>query len=137
MLPHKHFLIAGLAAVSAAVIWAPERTVIEISKWAMVGGVASAAVDLDIIALVFLKSGKENRLRQFRNPLQVFRKFDLFMDTISETNVLKIGMKTHLIFSALIISISYFYLNAYFLPIALGVISHILSDIPNLRRKSV
>ncbi|MBI4651134.1 hypothetical protein HY745_07605 [Candidatus Desantisbacteria bacterium] len=134
MLPHKHFLIAGLTIVPAAIILSPEKSVTEIGKWVLIGGIISSAIDLDIITLVFLKSKKEKRLRLFRDPLEIYRKFELFMDTIIETGVLKIGLKTHLILSPIIIVASYFLAANYFVPVLLGVVSHILSDLPYLKK---
>ncbi len=131
MLPHNHFLISGLAAVPLAAVLSPEQAVIE---WALISGFLSAAVDYDVYILVLLKSGKEDRLKPFRNPLEIFRRYKLFMDTITEIGVLKIGLKTHLIIPALIVLLSYIFANVYFIPAAVGVVSHIISDIPNLWR---
>ncbi|MBI5044293.1 MAG: hypothetical protein HZC10_10810, partial [Nitrospirae bacterium] len=94
MLPHNHFIISGFAAVPIAVLLSPDKPIIE---WALISGLLSAAIDYDVYILVLLKSGKEDRLKPFRNPLEIFRKYKLFMDTITETGVLKIGLKTHLI----------------------------------------
>jgi len=134
MLPHTHFLIAGLIIALVAVILFPEKSLTEIGEWVLVGGLISSAIDLDIIALVLLKSKEEKRLKPFRNPLEIYRRFGSFMDTITKTGVLKIGLITHLIFSALVISLSYLFSITYFIPVSLGVASHIVSDIPNLRR---
>ncbi len=131
MLPHNHFIISGLAAVPAAALLSPEKPVVE---WALISGFLSAAVDYDVYILVLLKSVKEDKLKPFRNPLEIFRKYKLFMDTIAETGVLRIGLKTHLIIPALIVLLSYFFANAYFIPAAVGVVTHIISDIPNLWR---
>ncbi len=134
MLPHSHFLIAGLVISPVAIALFPENSMIEIGKWILIGGLLSSAIDLDIYVLVLLKSRRENRLKLFRNPIEIYQKFRLFMDTITETDVLRSGLKTHLIFSALIIFLFYLFSNAYFVPAALGIASHIISDIPNLRR---
>ena len=134
MLPQKHFLIAGLVITPVAITLSHPKSVIGVAEWVLVGGFLSVVIDIDIYALVFLKSKKENRLKPFRNPGQIQRKFKLFMDTITETGVLKTGLKTHLISSAAIILLSYYFFNDYFIPAALGVMSHIISDIPNLRR---
>ncbi|TBR17946.1 hypothetical protein EPO66_01800 [bacterium] len=133
MLPHKHFLIASLTIAPVAVIVSAQKSFVEIISWILIGGFSSAAVDLDILGLVYLKSIKDNRLRQFRNPVKIFAKFRLFMDTISETGVLRLGMKTHFIVSFLIILLSYFFLKPYFIPVIIGVVSHIISDIPHLK----
>ena len=55
MLPHNHFLIAGLVIAPVAAVLYPEKTILEISEWVLVGGLVSSAVDLDIVALVLLK----------------------------------------------------------------------------------
>jgi uncharacterized membrane protein YagU involved in acid resistance len=133
MLPHKHFLISGLTIFLAAILLFPEKSVIGIGKWVLIGGLLSSAIDLDIYILVLLKSGKEDRLKPFRNPLGIYRNFESFMDTIFKTGLWKIGLVTHLAFSALLILLPYIFSSSYFVPVALGVISHIITDIPNLR----
>jgi hypothetical protein len=82
MLPHSHFIISGLAAVPIAAVLSPEKPIIE---WALISGLLSSAIDLDVYTLVLA-----------------------------------------LLF--------YFLFPAYFIPAAVGVVTHILSDIPNLRR---
>ncbi|MFA5116901.1 MAG: hypothetical protein WC486_06450 [Candidatus Omnitrophota bacterium] len=134
MLPDKHFLIAGLVIAPVAVVLPEQRSVLGVTQWVLAGGLASVAVDLDVIALVLARSGKEERLKQFRNPVQIQRKFNLFMDTIAETGILKTAMKTHFIISAVLILLSYCFLRPYFLPVTLGVVSHLLSDAPHLRK---
>jgi hypothetical protein len=56
------------------------------------------------------------------------------MDTITDTGVLGTGLKTHLISSAAIILLCRLFASDYFVPISVAVLSHILSDIPNMRR---
>lgn len=132
MLPDRHFLVASLIILSFILILYPEKSLIEIGEWILIGGVISSAIDLDVIALVFLKSKEEYRLKPFRNLLLIYQKFDLFMDTIIKTGILRTVIKTHLISSCLILLLFYFFSNIYFIPVMLGVISHLVSDIPNL-----
>ncbi len=134
MLPHNHFLIAGLVIAPVGIVLFPEKSIAEIGKWVLIGGLLSSAIDLDVYALTILKSRKEKRLKPFRNPFEIYRNFGLFMDTIFETGLWKIGGVMHFILSTLLVLLSYIFSSAYFIPVALGVISHIISDIPNLRR---
>lgn len=134
MLPHKHFLISGLTIFLAAILLFPEKSVIGIGEWVLIGGLLSSAIDLDIYILVLLKSRSESRLKPFRNPLEIYRNFGLFMDTIFKTGLWKIGLITHLALSVLIVILFYLFSNTYFIPIVLGVVSHIITDIPNLQR---
>ncbi len=134
MLPYKHFLIAGVVTAGAGIVLPPEKSVIEIIKWVLAGGILSSAVDLDVLVIVLLKSQREVRLRPFRSVFEMHRKYMLFMDTIFETGALRIAMKTHFIISGLMILLSYFFLHAYFVPVVLGVASHIISDLPHLQR---
>lgn len=134
MLPHNHFLIAALVIAPVRIFLFPERSLAEIVNWILIGGILSASIDLDIYALVLLKSRKESRLKPFRNPLEIYRNFRLFMDTIFKTGLWKLGLVTHLTLSALLILLSYIFYSVYFIPVALGVVSHIISDMPNLRR---
>ena len=134
MLPHNHFLIAGLAITPVALYLSPERPGSEIVEWVLVGGFASACIDLDILTLVLLKSRENERLRVFRNPIEIFRRFAHFMDVIVETGVLRIGLKTHLVMSAFIMAACVLAAPAYIVPVAIGVLSHILSDLQYIRR---
>lgn len=131
MLPHNHFLISGLAAVPIAAVLSPEKSIIE---WALISGFLSSAIDLDVYTLVLLKSRKEDKLKPFRNPLKILKEYKNFMQIITETSVLKIGLKTHFILPTFIALLSYFLFPAYFIPAAVGVVTHVLSDIPNLWR---
>lgn len=126
MLPHNHFLIAVLAIFPAALAISPGNLL----EWALVGGIFSAAIDLDVYALVLLKSGKEPKLRQFRNPINIYKNFRAFMGTVAGTGIPRIGMKTHLLVPALATVLAF--PGAYFVPIALASASHLLSDVPNL-----
>lgn len=134
MLPHSHFLIASAVIVPTAFIGYPDKSVQEIGAWVAAGGLASAAIDLDIVALVLIRSRRETRLVPFRSLIEIHRRFALFMDTITETGVLRTGLKTHLLTSAVIISLSYLFAHAYAVPVVAGVTSHILSDLQYLRR---
>lgn len=134
MLPHNHFAVAGLIIAPVGIVLFPQKPIVEIGEWVLVGGLLSTAIDLDVYALTILRSKKENQLKIFRNPVEIHRKFKLFMDTIAKTGVLKTGLKIHLLSSILILLICYLFLNSYLLPVTLGVVSHLISDIPNFRR---
>ncbi|MGQ9582188.1 MAG: hypothetical protein ACUVV6_01580 [Thermoplasmatota archaeon] len=134
MLPHNHFLIASIIIAPVGFAFFPEKSSIEVGEWALVGGLLSLAIDLDIVVLAILKSKKEKRLAPFRNLVEVYRNFRLFMDTIAETGILKTGLKTHTLSSALIILIFYLFLSDYLVPVFLGVASHLMTDAPHLRK---
>ena len=70
-------------------------------RWILVSGLVSSLIDLDVVALVVLKSKRESRLKPFKNLLEMYRKFELFIDTITETGVLSTGLKnTYYCFSS-------------------------------------
>lgn len=133
MLPHNHFLIAISVILPVAIVLVPEKSGIEIGKWLLAGGLISSAIDLDAYFFVLLKSRREQRLRPFRNPLEIYRKFGLFMDTIAKTGILRICLKTHTLISMFAVLMFYFFGNDYLIPVVLGAASHLISDIPNLR----
>lgn len=133
MLPQKHFLISALGIVPVALVFFPELTLAGVVLWVFFGGLWAAAIDTDIVVLTFLKSKEDDRLKPFRNMWEINRNFSLFMDTTYETGILKIAMQTHLLLSALFILVVYLFSNAYFVPVALGVVLHLVSDIPNYK----
>lgn len=134
MLPHKHFAIAGLVIAPAALLVSPAMSALEIIKWVFACGLVSAMLDLDITAFAMAKARKSAALNPFKRPRNIFRKFDQFMAAALETGILKKALITHLLSSAAIVLIFYFYGMSLFIPVSLGVISHLASDIPNYRR---
>jgi len=79
MLPHNHFLIAGLVIAPIGIVLFPEKSIGGIGEWVLIGGLLSSAIDLDVAAITILRSKKEKRLKPFRNPVEIYRKFKLFM----------------------------------------------------------
>jgi len=134
LLPHNHFLIAGLAMSSFAVALWPDKSLQDIVEWVVIGGLISAALDLDIVTLVWLKSQTVERLKLFRNPLAIYCQFDLFMEAITETGILRTGLISHLCISTIIVLLSRLFAQLCLAPVTIAVLSHILSDIPNRRR---
>lgn len=132
MLPHNHFLISSAVIVPAALMVLPEKSLGLVAMWVLVGGLVTMAIDFDIIILTIIKSKKDSRLKKFINPLNIYLEFKLFMQLIKEAGVLKTGLKTHLISSCLIVLIFYSFFNTYYIPVLLAVISHLISDLPNL-----
>lgn len=49
MLPHFHFLIAALIISPITAVLFPEKDIFAIGEWVIMGGILSAAIDLDII----------------------------------------------------------------------------------------
>jgi len=134
MLPHNHFLIAGAVIAPAAMALSPELPPREIVEWTLIGGILSAAIDLDVVAIIMLRSRKEQRLRQFRSLFAIYRHFGLFMDTIAETGVLRTAMITHISLAVMLLLACALLSPHYLVPVALAVLSHIASDIPNVIR---
>lgn len=134
MLPQNHFVISGLTVAAVAYAAYPEKSALDISRWVLFGGILSAAIDLDIVALVFLKSQKHEKLKRFRNLLNIFRDFNGFKNTMAETGVLKTGMISHLLLSAGLIVLFYLFSGDYFIPAVLGIATHMITDLPNYRR---
>jgi len=134
MLPHSHFVFSGFAVALVAILWFPQQSAAEVLEWILVGGLVSAAVDLDVVALVFVRSGKESSLTPFRNPVHIHKHYKKFMDTLAETGLLATAMKTHILISAAVVAVAYSFHKPYFIPATLGVLSHLITDTPHLRK---
>jgi hypothetical protein len=134
MLPHNHFIISTLTIGPVAIVYAGKVEVVFL--WVLVGGLVSMVMDLDVIILVFFRSGAEKRLQPYRNPVLIFREFDRFMTVLKETGLRDTVLKTHFITSAVIPPIFYFLWPAVIIPVALGVISHLFSDLAHINRSS-
>ena len=134
MLPHNHFIVSTLTIAPVAVVYSGKAE--EVLLWVLVGGLVSIVMDLDVIILVFLRSGAEKRLQPYRNPLLIFRDFDRFMTVLQETGVRDTVLKIHFMTAAVIPPIFYFLWPAVIIPVALGVISHLLTDLADIHRSS-
>lgn len=133
MLPQNHFLISGVLAVPVAAIAYPQNYGAIVGCAVVAGGI-SAAIDLDVVVWIYLKGKVFPALRLFYNPLNLFTQFKLFMKTLTETGVLRLAMASHMTIFVLLLVCGYFFLPAYFLPTAIAVVTHFLSDIPNMGR---
>ncbi len=131
-MPQNHLFISTLTIAPVAVVYAGRAE--DVLLWVLVGGLVSMAMDLDVIALVFLRSRREKRLQPYRNPLLIFREFDRFMTLLKETGVRATVLKTHFISAAVIPPVFYLFWPAVVVPVALGVISHLLSDLAEINR---
>ena len=134
MLPHNHFIVSTLTIGPVAIVYS--GNVETVFLWVMVGGLVSMAMDLDVLILVYLRSGAEKRLKPYRNPLLIFKDFDRFMVVLQETGVRDTVLKSHFMTSALIPPIFYFLWPAVIIPVALAVISHLLTDLADFHKTS-
>ena len=134
MLPHNHFIVSTLTVAPVAVVYS--GNVETVFLWVLVGGLVSMVMDLDVIILVYLRSGAEKRLQPYRNPLLIFRDFDRFMIVLQETGVRDTVLKTHFMTGAMIPPVFYFLWPTVIIPVALGVISHLLTDLADIHRSS-
>ncbi len=134
MLPHKHFTIAGLAITPIALLMSPAKTFTEILEWVIAGGLISALLDLDLVALVNIKSKSVEALRPFRRPRTIFRQFGKFMGVVTETGVLGTAMKTHWLIAIIIATAFYFGYISLYIPVLIGLLSHLATDLPNIGR---
>jgi len=129
MLPHKHFLIAALFTYFAGISLFSELLLHKMLIWALIAGITSSLVDLDLYSILLFRSGKEKNLRPFKNPLRIYKQYEMLEKAMIEGGFIKTGLKTHLISSAMIATLSFYLLNSFFTPIVLGLVSHLLSDV--------
>ncbi len=106
----------------------------QVLVWAVVAGTVSAAIDLDVVTLILLNASRHPPLRRFLNPLNIFTQFKLFMQTITETGLLKTAMKSHIAIFFLLVILTRLFWPAWLLPVTVAVVTHLLSDIPNIRK---
>ena len=132
MLPQDHFLIAGIVITPVAIMTG-DHSLLDIGKWIVVGGAASVAIDIDVAVTIQLKSNKFKILKKYKKPKNVFKDLRGLINALFKTGLIKTTIVSHLIISTLFILLSYLYWNNFFIPISIGVISHLLSDIPNIR----
>ena len=132
MLPHKHFLFAIVVILVASFIFFPQLSFIDLVLWVVIGGIMSAAVDLDVMVLLNVIK-LPPKLKKYKKPLGVFEDYKGFMKALCETGVIRKVIVTHIAISAVFILIFYFFANVYFVPVVLGVLSHLITDVKGVR----
>lgn len=126
-------MVTAAVIVPATLVVFPENDLTDTVKWALTGGILSAAMDLDVLLVVLIRSGKEPRLRRYRNIFNIFREFRSFKDTIASTGVMRTGLVTHFFIATLLVTMSALLMRQYLFPVVLAVLSHIITDLPNFR----
>jgi hypothetical protein len=134
MLPHYHAIIAATTVIFVSLIFFPDMTIPDTVMWTVVGSIIAAIIDLDAIILVNIKSKKEPALQRFQSIKTIAADFNAFINTMAETGILKTILSTHVIFSAIIALLFYVFLPSFLIPVALGIITHLLSDIKYIGR---
>jgi hypothetical protein len=132
MLPTSHFMITAVCAVPVAV--ASGRDAPGVATWAVLAGVVSAAVDLDVYGFVIHGSRRDPRLRPFRSMAEIYRRFPRFMETIACTGILRKAMISHLVICGGLCLATRLLAPALFIPVAVAAATHLASDIPNIIR---
>ena len=132
MLPQNHFVISSVAMIPVAAVVCSQN-VPQAVEWIVLAGVISAAIDLDVLAMIYAKGNEYPAFRQFYNPLNLFTKFKLFMKTLVGTGQLKTVMKSHFTTFIALPLLTWLLSPEYLLPVAVAVVTHLLSDIPNIR----
>jgi hypothetical protein len=102
--------------------------------WAVTAGIVAFVIDLDIIVMVAVGARKDKRLRPYNSIQKVARDFRGFIDTLYETGLLKKAMLTHLAVSILLIVVTFFVSSFFIVPVVVGVVTHLATDIPHVKR---
>ncbi|MDP1696027.1 MAG: hypothetical protein Q8L29_03875 [archaeon] len=131
MMPHKHFIISMIFVILIALFFFPPLPYIQIFLWIVLAGIFSIIVDLDSIILLYRSNDK--KLKPFKDYSYLNSHFSQFMKIISDNGIMKTALRTHVILSAVYLALAYLFINPYFIPISIGILSHLLSDIPNLK----
>lgn len=132
MLPHGHLIISTLTIAPVAMVYSGSAE--KVIAWVLVGGLATVLMDLDVIVLVLLRSRTEKRLHPYRSLVRIFTEFERFMAVLTETGLRDTVMKSHFAYAALIPPLAYFLWPGMVVPVALGVVSHLLSDLADINR---
>ncbi len=125
-------MISALAAVPVAAVAYPQNYP-AIASCALIAGAVSAAIDIDVVFWVAIKGVSIPSFRRFYNPIRIFTEFKLFMQTLTDTGVIKLAMISHIAIFLALPFLAYRFWPAYLLPISIAVVTHFLSDIPNIR----
>lgn len=117
----------------AAIVLNPQEPLVSTVQWFLVSGVVSGIIDLDVYVVVLVRARKDERLRPYRNLFAIFRDFRGFKDVMTETGTLAYGLLVHLMFMPVIAAFFYFLWKDFFIPALVGIGSHLITDLPNLK----
>lgn len=134
MLPQNHFVVAAVITLVVALVAFPGMQWVTIALWVLVSGLVAALIDLDVIVLVRVASKEDERLRPYNDISRVSKDFKGFMDTLTETGVLKRALVTHFTSSIIVTVLAYVLVPSYFYPVLIGTVSHLATDVPYIGR---
>jgi len=132
MLPHAHLIIAAITIAPVAfTLFGGYKLVI---LWVIVGGLTTLLMDLNAFTLVLVFARSHESLRPYCNPFRIYRDFAGFMTTMAEADTLNTVYRFNLITGAVAPIIVYLFWPGLAVPVVLGVLTHLLSDVPGLRK---
>ena len=132
MLPHVHLIIAAITIAPVAfTLFGGYQLLI---LWVIVGGLTTLLMDLNAFTLVLVLARSHESLRPYCNPFRIYSDFAGFMTAMAETGTLNTVFTFNLISGAIAPIIVYLVWPALAVPVVLGILTHLLSDVPRLRK---
>jgi hypothetical protein len=132
MLPHWHLVIG--AAVAAVVWWAVGPDPLwTMAAWSAVAGAVGAGIDLDIMAIVRRAGAKDAEVAPWADPRAVFADFKGFLRMLRAKGLLRTAAVSHVTIGVLLVASSWLLVPDYVVPVAVGVVTHLASDVQYLR----
>ncbi len=132
MLPHWHLIVG---AVAAAIVWwftGPEPLWTALA-WVAVAGAVGAAMDLDIMAIVRRAGARDPEVAPWADPKAVFADFRGFLGMLRAKGLLRTAAVSHVTVGVVLVVASALLVPDYAVPVAVGVVTHLGSDVQYLR----
>ncbi len=144
MLPQNHFMVA--AVVTAAVIYGfypemidellidPASGIWPWLGWVLLAGTVAALIDLDVIILTRRAAKTDPELVPWSDPMVATKDLEVFLVVLYRKGLFRTIMWTHLAFAVVATLLAYLLAPSVLVPVAIGVWSHIATDVPYIWR---
>jgi hypothetical protein len=136
MMPQNHFAVAAVVTLVAVVLFYPDLDLQDTLVWILVAGIVAALIDMDVIIIVRVKAKDDPDLEPWADPREATKDLTGFLVLLQKKGILRTVKFTHMGIAVGATIMGYFMVPDLFLPIVLGVWSHIATDVPYLWRIS-
>ncbi len=132
-MPQHHAAIAAVAAAAAGLAMVPGHPVATLLAWVAASAAAAAVIDLDVMAHVGWAARTDASLARWTDPRNVGGDFGGFIGALRAKGLLRRAGATHLAISAAIALITWLLAPPLLVPVLVGVLTHLASDLRYLR----
>ena len=132
-MPQYHAVIAAAATAVVGLILYPSNALSTLLVWVVASAAVAAVIDFDVMAHVARAAKHDGSLKRWTDPRNVGRDFGGFIEALRAKGLLKRAGVTHVAISAAFLVVTGFLAPSLLVPVLVGVVTHLVTDVRYLR----